>query len=183
MIMAPSLRKIVLILHVTASVGWIGAVVAYLVLVIAAMTTQEAQTLRSAWIAMNLIGWYAIVPLSLAALLTGIVISLGTKWGLFQHYWVLISLALTLFATVILIQHMQSVSIFAGLAVGIDSTDVGALRGGLRSEVLHAGVGLLLLLVIQVLNVYKPRGLTSYGWRKQQEQRTQRQMAEAVKAI
>jgi hypothetical protein len=179
MIMAPSLRKLVLILHVTASVGWIGAVVAYLALVIAAMTSQEAQTLRSVWIALNLIGWFAIVPLSLVALLTGIVISLGTKWGLFQHYWVLISLALTLFATVILIQHMQTVSVFAGIAAGRDATDDGALRGGLQSELLHAGIGLLILLIIQVLNVYKPRGLTPYGWRKQQEQRTQRQTAEA----
>lgn len=180
MIMAPSLRKIVLILHVTASVGWIGTVVAYLALVIAAMTSQEAQTLRSTWIAMNLIGWFTIVPLSLVALLTGIVISLGTKWGLFQHYWVVISLALTLFATVILIQHMQSVTVFADIAVGTDATEDGMLRGGLQSELLHAGIGLLILLITQVLNVYKPRGLTPHGWRKQQEQRTQRQTVSAI---
>lgn len=161
------LRKFVLVVHLTVSVGWIGTVVAYLVLVVAAMTTQEPQTVRAAWLTMELIGQFAIVPLALISLLTGITISLGTKWGLFQHYWVLISLALTLFATLVLLQHMQTVSFFAGISPTISSADFGTLRGGLPGELFHAGVGLLVLLAVQVLNVYKPRGLTPYGWRKQ----------------
>jgi len=172
MTMTPRLRKFALTAHVTASLGWIGAVVAYLALVVAAMNSQDAQTLRAAWIAMELTGWFAIVPLSLVALLTGLVMSLGTKWGLFRHYWVMFSLALTIFATIILLLHMQTVSFFAGVAAEMDSVDIGRLRGGLRGELLHAGVGLLVLLVIQMLNVYKPRGMTRYGRRKQHEQRT-----------
>src|SRR5688500_8575074 len=101
--MSPSLRRLALTVHVTASVGWSGAVVAYLALVIAAMTSPDGQILRAAWIAMDLTGWFAIVPLSLISLLTGIVMSVGTKWGLFRHYWVLISLALTIFAVIVLI--------------------------------------------------------------------------------
>jgi hypothetical protein len=167
MTMTPSLRKFALTAHLTFSVGWIGAVIAYLALVVAAMTSQDAQMVRAAWIAMELTGWFVIVPLSLAALLTGLVMSLGTQWGLFRHYWTLFSLVLTILATVVLLLHMPTVSFFAGVAVKTDSADVGGLRG----ELLHAGVGLLVLLVIQVLNVYKPRGMTPYGWRKQQEQR------------
>ncbi len=172
MTMTPRLRKFALIVHVTASLGWIGAVLAYLTLVVAAMNSQDAQTLHAAWIAMDLTGWFAIVPLSLVSLLTGLVMSLGTKWGLFRHYWVLFSLALTIFATIILLLHMQTVSFFAGIAAEMDSADIDRLRGGLRGELLHAGVGLLVLLVIQMLNVYKPRGMTRYGRRKQHEQRT-----------
>jgi len=171
MSMTTSLRKFTLTVHVATSVGWIGAVVAYLVLVVAAMTSQDAQTLRAAWNAMELIGQFAIVPLSLISLLLGLVMSLGTKWGLFRHYWVLFSFALNILAVVVLLPHMQTVSFFAGVAAEMDSADVGALRGGLPSELLHAGVGGLVLLVIQVLNIYKPRGITPYGWRKQQEQR------------
>jgi len=171
MIMTPRLRKFVLSAHLTLSIGWIGAVIAYLALVVAAMSGQDAQTLRAAWMAMELIGWYVIVPLALTALLTGIIMSLGTKWGLFQHYWVLISLLLTIVATAVLIQHMRVVSYFAGVAVETPSAAVGGLPG----EVVHAGGGLLVLLVIQVLNVYKPRGLTPYGGRKQQAQRTMSQ--------
>ena len=166
MTMTPSLRKFALTVHLTFSVGWIGAVVAYLALVVAAMTSQDAQPLRAAWIAMELIGWYVIVPLALASLLTGFVMSLGTPWGLFRHYWVLISLVLTIVATVVLLQHMQTVSFFAGVAAETDSADIRGLRSGLRGELLHAGVGLLVLLVIEVLNVYKPQGMTAYGQRK-----------------
>jgi hypothetical protein len=171
MTMSPGLRKFALTAHVTSSVGWIGAVIAFVVLVVAAMVSQDAPTLRAAWIAMNLTGQFAIVPLALASLLTGLVMSLGTKWGLFRHYWVLFSLGLTLFATIVLLGNMQTVSFFAGIATEMDNADVGALRAGLQSELLHAGIGLLVLIVIQILNVYKPRGLTPYGWRKQQEER------------
>ena len=174
--MTPRLRKFMLTAHVTFSIGWIGAVVAYLALVIVAMSSQDAQMLRAAWIAMELTGSFAIVPLALASLLTGLVMSLGTKWGLFRYYWVLISLVLTIVATGVLLEHMQTVSFFAGVATEMDSAHVGALRGGLPGELLHAGVGLLVLLVIEVLNVYKPRGMTRYGWRKQYEQRTVSQL-------
>lgn len=166
-----SLRKLLLTIHITSSVGWIGTVIAYLVLVIVAMNRQEAQTLRAAWLAMGWMLNFAIVPMSLAALLTGLVISLGTKWGLFQHYWVLISLILTLFATLILLQHVPTVHFFTDMAIQADASDDIRLQAGLDGELFHAGLGLLLLLVIQVLNIYKPRGLTPYGWRKQQERK------------
>jgi len=107
--------------------------------------------------------------LALASLLTGLVMSLGTRWGLFRHYWVLISFVLTVFATTILLLHMPDVSSIADVAREADAAD---LTGGLGGDLFHPSVGLLVLLVIQVLNVYKPRGLTRYGWRKQQEQRT-----------
>lgn len=172
MTMTPRLRRLTLTVHITFSVGWIGAVLAYLALVVAAMTSDDAEILRAAWTAMALIGWFAIVPLAFASLLTGIVISLGTRWGLFQHYWVLFSLLLTILATLVLLEHMRTVSLFAAIAVGTDGAEVSGLRGGLWGELLHGGGGLLVLLVIQVMNVYKPRGLTPYGWRKQREERT-----------
>jgi hypothetical protein len=88
MIMTSGLRKFVLTAHVTSSVGWLGAVVAYLALAVAALTSQDAQTVRAAWIAMELTGWFVIVPLALASVLIGVVNALGTPWGLFRHYWV-----------------------------------------------------------------------------------------------
>ncbi len=165
--MTPGLRKIALIAHVTVSVGWLGAVVAYLVLAVTALASQDAQTVRSAWIAMELTGWFAIVPLALASLLTGVVQSLGTIWGLFRHYWVLFKLVLTAFATVILLLHMPSVTFLAGVAAKTDTAGL----GGLPSEIIHPVGGLLVLLVTTILAVYKPRGITPYGWRKQYEQR------------
>jgi hypothetical protein len=167
MTVTPGLRKFALTAHLTCSVGWIGAVVAYLALGISAVTSQDAQTVRAAWIAMELTGWFVMVPLAVAALLTGLVMSLITPWGLFRHYWVLIALALTVFATAILLLHMPTVSSLADVARQADDAALQSLGG----DLLHPGLGLVVLLAITVLNVYKPRGLTRYGWRKQQEQR------------
>jgi hypothetical protein len=166
MIMTPGLRKLALTAHIVTSVGWIGAVVAYLALGISAVTSQDTQTVRATWSAMELTGWLAIVPLALVALLTGIIMSLGTSWGLFRHYWVLISLVLTIVATVILLLHMPTVSALANMMRAMNGDHVGGLGG----DLFHAGGGLLVLLIITVLNVYKPRGLTRYGWRKQYRQ-------------
>lgn len=167
MTMAPRLRKFALTAHLTFSVGWIGAVVAYLALGVSAVGSQDAQTVRAAWIAMELTGWLVIVPFALAALLTGVVMSLGTPWGLFRHYWTLIALVLTILSTVVLLLHMPTVSSLADQAREADGADLGGLGG----DLFHPGLGLVVLLVITVLNVFKPRGLTRYGWRKQQEQR------------
>jgi hypothetical protein len=165
--MKPGVRKFALSAHLTFSIGWIGAVLAYLALGVAAVTSQDVQTVRATWIAMELTGWYIIVPLALASLLTGVVMALGTKWGLFRHYWVLISFALTVFATVILLLHMPTVSSMAETAQEAESATLESLGG----DLFHPGIGLVVLLVVQVLNLYKPPGLTRYGWRKQQEDR------------
>lgn len=136
MTMTPVVRKFALTAHVTSSVGWLGAVVAYLVLVVAALTSQDAQRVGAAWIAMELTGWYAIVPLALASVFTGLVNALGTPWGLFRHYWVLVKFLLTVFATIILLLHMPAVSYFAGVAAETDSAN----PSGLGGELLHAAV-------------------------------------------
>jgi hypothetical protein len=109
--------------------------------------------------------------LAFGALLTGLVMSLGTPWGLFRHYWVLISLVLTIFSIVILLLHMPTVNALA--AVAREAADSAELRG-LGGDLFHPGAGLLVLLVITGLNVFKPRGMTPYGWRKQQEEREAR---------
>jgi hypothetical protein len=176
MAMPPTIRKFALALHLTLSIGWIGAVVAYLVLSIAVMTTSDLGTLRGGWLAMDVVGWYAIVPLALASLVTGLVMALGTKWGLFRHYWVLTSLLLTVFAAAILLLHMPDVSTLADAARDAETSGAGEPEGHLngrlsQGDLLHPALGLVVLIVVQVLNMYKPRGLTPYGWRKEEERR------------
>lgn len=166
MIMSPGLRKLGLVIHLALSVGWIGAVVSYLVLGISAVTSKDPATVRAAWIAMELTGWWAIVPLAIGSLLTGLVMALGTSWGLFRHYWVLITLALTIFCVAILLLHMPTVSAMTQMArAGTAASD------GYGGDLLHPSVGLMVLLLITVLNVYKPQGVTPYGWRRQREKR------------
>ena len=155
----PALRRLALAVHVICSVGWIGAAAAYLALGLAAQFSRRGQLVRAAWLAMELTGWYVIVPLGCLAFLTGLVMALGTPWGLLRHYWVLIAFTFTSFALVILILHMPSVTEMARLAAQAD--DATAVRLG--GDVLHPAVGLLVLVFVAVLNIYKPRGLTGFG--------------------
>jgi hypothetical protein len=168
--MAPRVRRLALTAHVTASVGWLGAVAATLALAIAGATSDDLQTLRAAYRAMELTAWSVLVPLALASLLTGLVQSLGTKWGLFRHYWVVFKLFINVFATIILVMYTQTLGSLADRAeqTPLSSDHLAGLRS--PSPVLHAGAALLLLLVATTLAVYKPVGLTRYGRRRQHQQ-------------
>src|SRR5437667_3830355 len=116
MTMTPGLRKFALTTHVTSSVGWLGAVGSFLALAIAGLVGEDAQIVRAAYLSMHLTTWFVIVPLCLAALLTGIVQSLGTTWGLVRHYWVVTKLLLTALATIILLVHTQPIDRVAAVA-------------------------------------------------------------------
>lgn len=167
--MSPSIRKLALAIHLTGSVGWLGAVVAYLALDLTVATSRDPQVVRAAWIGMGMVVTSVIVPLSFASLVTGLVMALGTKWGLFRHWWVLISFVLTVFASLVLLSETRLVSSIAGRAADPSTSVEQLLR--YPPTLLHSVGGLAVLLVVQVLNVYKPQGLTPYGWRKQEERR------------
>jgi hypothetical protein len=170
MTMTPRLRRLALTAHVTSSVGWLGAVAGFLALAVAGLTSQDAQMVRAAYLAMDLTAWFVIVPLSLASPLTGLVQALGTTWGLFRHYWVLAKFLMTIPASMVLLLHMRPISRIAGVAA--ETTLSSADLRGLRIQlVANAGAALLVLLVATTLSVYKPPGMTRYGRRKQHEQR------------
>jgi len=168
--MAPGLRKLALTAHVTSSVGWLGAVAVSLALSLACLTTRDAELVRASYLTMKLIGWVVLVPLSLASLLTGLVQSLGTPWGLFRHYWVLVKLLMNLFATLVLLMYMQTLGYLADAAADTTLSGAGLLELRNPSPVIHSAGALLLLIVAVTLSVYKPRGLTRYGRRKQQQE-------------
>lgn len=169
--MKPGLRKFALLSHIAASVGWLGAVAAFLALAIAGLVSRDDQTASGAYIAMELTGRFVIVPLGIAALLTGLVQSLGTKWGLFRHYWVLIKFLLTVGADFLLILHMRATSDLAGAArsFALSGGDLGSLRIRIVAD---AGAALLVLLIATVLSIYKPWGLTGYGLGNRKNQET-----------
>ena len=170
MIMSTGTRKFALAVHLTVSVGWIGAVAGYMALDVTAATSQDGQMLRTAYLGMDVIARYVIVPLAFASLVTGLIVSLGTKWGLFRHYWVLISFIMTVIATIVLLVETRTISGFAEIAAS-RATTVETLRS-LGSTLVHSIGGSVVLLVVLVLNLYKPQGLTPYGRRAQAKHRT-----------
>jgi len=164
MTLPPGVRKMALTAHVSTSVGWLGAVLVFLALAIIGLTSQDSQTVRGAYLVMEPAGWFVLLPLALLSLVTGTIQALGTTWGLFQHYWVLFKLLTTLFATIILLTYMETFSVLAGMA-GDPRVDLAMVRN--PSPLIHAALALLVLLVPMSLSVFKPRGKTWYGQRRQ----------------
>jgi len=175
--MPSGLRKFALATHLTVSVGWIGAVAGYLALDVSVATSGDPSVVRPAWIAMGLVASWAITPLAFSSLLTGLVMALGTRWGLLRHWWVLISFLLTVGATGVLLSETHVIA--DGAAMAADPTTSADELLALPSTLPHSVGGLAVLLVVQVLNVYKPQGLTPYGWRKHREERRQREQRRA----
>jgi hypothetical protein len=165
MTMPPSLRKLILVSHVTTSVGWLGAVACFLALALVGPLSTNDAVARAAYVAMDIVGWLVVVPFAFLSLGTGVVQSLGTQWGLLRHYWVAIKLFLTVFATAVLLLHMYPTGQVAEAAVASDASF--AVLHSLRTQlVADAAAGLLMLVVATVLSIYKPRGVTPLGSRR-----------------
>lgn len=178
MMMTPGVRRLALTTHVTSSVGWLGAAFVFLAHAVIGVTSRDPQIVRGVYLVMEPAAWFALLPLALAALLSGLVQSLGTTWGLLRHYWVVFKLLITVCATVILFIYMSTFRQMAAVAAD-PRVDIGAVRN--VSPVLHAGLAVAVLLVATVLAIYKPAGLTPYG-RRASEGTPQRETLTATAA-
>jgi hypothetical protein len=160
--LSPNARKVLLTAHVATSVGWAGALAVFLAHAVASQSSQDPQIIRAAAIAMAVSAWFVILPMSIGALVTGVLQALGTAWGLLRHYWVVFKLALTLIATGVLLSKLGPISELA--AASAKETFTAGDMAGLRASLLvHAVGGLAILLIALVLAVFKPAGLTAPG--------------------
>ena len=160
---SPRIRQLALTAHVTSSVGWLGAIVAFLGLALVGLMHGDAETVRGIYLAMEPAAWVVLVPLAIASLVTGIVEGLLTRWGLLRHYWVVFKLVITVVATVVLLVYMETFGAMADVASD-ERAPLATVRN--PSPILHAAAALVLLLAATVLAVLKPRGLTPYGRRR-----------------
>ncbi|MBF6072815.1 DUF2269 domain-containing protein [Nocardia farcinica] len=163
--LSPRGRKLALAAHVSISVGWLGAVVAFLALAVVGVTSSDVQLVRAVDLVARPLAWWVLVPLSVGTLVTGIVQSLGTPWGLIRHYWVLIKLVLNVVATAILILYTSTVDHYAAVASRPDST---LLELRAPTFIVHGAAASIVLAAAMILAVFKPRGLTPFGLRIRQ---------------
>ncbi len=163
-VMPAGLRRWALTVHVMTSVGWLGAVAAFLALAVAGLAAQDPATVRGAYIGADLLTDAVIVPLCLASLVTGVLQSLGTRWGLLRHWWVVVKLTLTVAATALLLLHTQPIGHLGELATA--GATLGAGTGRMQVQLLvDAAAALVVLAGATALAVFKPRGLTPLGRR------------------
>jgi hypothetical protein len=170
-LMKAAFRKLTLTAHVVFSIGWIGAVAAFLALSIAGLSSHNPETVRGAYTSMGLISKFVIIPMCFAALATGIVDAFVSTWGLFRYYWVVVKLALTLVATFLLLMHENAIARAARWVSGAAATQLFVADfGPLKTELVQkSALAIVLLLGIAVLGIYKPWGLTAYGHSRLQQ--------------
>lgn len=164
-LMSPRTRKVMLTLHVIFAVGWLGTDFAMLALGITGFTGSNIATMRESYVSMERLGDFVVIPVALCAVFTGVLLGLGTRWGLLRHYWVMTKLivglgALALAAFALRFQLHKAASLVQKSGA---STDIGFVRTTL---VVAPSVALALYTGNVVLSIFKPWGKTSYGRRK-----------------
>ena len=164
MTLSVGLRRAGLLLHIAASVGWLGAVATSLALAGLAVTADDPRTVNAVYLVLQPLGWYVLVPFGIASLVTGVTQSLITVWGLVRHYWVVVKLVLTVFAAAVLLLYTRTLDALAETARV--AADGGPSMTTTASPLVHAAGAAVLLLVALALSVYKPRGLTPAGHRR-----------------
>ncbi len=87
-------RKVWQIVHIVSAVGWLGIEVCVLGLAAIGMTADDADTVRTAYDAAVLLADTFFLPATVLMFLSGVVLGLGTRWGLVRHYWVAVKLAI-----------------------------------------------------------------------------------------
>jgi hypothetical protein len=158
----PRLGRVILIAHVVASIGWLGALLVFLVHAAAGKLSADPLIVSAMALAMGIAAWYVILPLSVAAVVSGLVQALGTAWGLLRHYWLVFKLGLTAFATGVLLLKLGPIDALAYAARAGQVTGDGFVQMQ-ASLLLHAIGGSLVLLTAAVLAIAKPAGLTRWA--------------------
>jgi hypothetical protein len=159
--MNSTVRKAIFINHLVFSIGWLGAVLAFLVLAVFGFNSSSEFTVRSSYVSMELITLYAIVPASVLALATGVFQAVITSWGLFKHYWIFIKLLITAVATGLLLVHLQPIHMLASAAED-GMIAVEELRNLQLQLIFDAVAASGLLIATTIISVYKPWGKINF---------------------
>ena len=161
----PRWRNMLLTTHIVVAVGVLGADLVLLTLGITGLASRDPELVRAGYLAMGLLAEAVLLPLALAAPLTGILLGLGTPWGLTRHTWVLTKLVLTI--------AVATAAVFV-LRPALDRAAAQALQVPL-AELPTTGIGQLgvavtlapaaalgVLVAIVTLAVFKPWGQTRF---------------------
>ncbi|WP_437063782.1 DUF2269 domain-containing protein [Streptomyces sp. enrichment culture] len=149
-----------LVVHVVASAGWLGLTLGLLALGVTAASTASPVAVEAAVRSMKLFADWLLLPLALLTLTSGVVLALGTHWGLARHRWVFTKFWLTLVTT--------AATAFA-LRPGVNSAVTAVAAGGAlpdAGDVLFGPVvSLSAYVFMTVVSLLKPWGPTRRGRR------------------
>jgi hypothetical protein len=152
--MRPRTRKAVLVLHILAGGAWVGLDVMLGVLVFTPVLASDPATAALCYQVLPLLTW-PLVTAALASLVTGVVLGLGTHYGLLRYWWVAVKLGLNVVLAVLvwvlLRPGLEAAAEYGRQLSAAVPTDVSTL-------VFPPIVSTSALVVATALAVYKPWG-------------------------
>jgi hypothetical protein len=156
-------RSSLLTVHVAASAGWLGLDGALVVLEVIGLNSADPALRTGISVAMTAIACWVLIPLVVASLCTGLVLGLGTSWGLARHWWLVAKsgIAAVLAATGVALMLPRLSQVFAGEGEPIQ----------LRMLALRS-FALVLLLIATGISVVKPWGKTRLSWSRKPQTKT-----------
>ncbi|GAB4052152.1 hypothetical protein [Catellatospora paridis] len=148
-------RRLLLTAHVVTSVGWLGVAYALLVMALSAQASADPGTRVATYALMLSFDNAAMLPLGLAALVTGVILGVGSHWGVLRHWWVAVKLVLNIAVLVVpmLTRH-------PALVDAVDTARAGLLTEPAQQVLDGSIASVVVLTVATVLSVYKPWGKT-----------------------
>lgn len=160
------MRKFVLLAHILSAVSWIGVDLVMGVLSFRGLTTDDPQTLATAYGGLALFCVPLLLTLGLLTLTTGVVLGLGTRFGLARYWWVVTKLVITVVLCVLVLVLLRPTLAEAGTQTAlVDGTLPERLTDVRRDMIFPPIVSTSALLFASWLSVYKPWGVTPRGRR------------------
>ncbi|WP_328304617.1 hypothetical protein [Actinomycetospora sp. NBC_00405] len=150
-------RRAVLITHIASAGAWLGVDVAMAVLIVTAMTADEPGTLAFSLQALDVVSIWPLLACGLLCLLSGVVLGVGSKWGLLRYWWVAAKLVLNLVLTGLVLVSLRA-EVVEQAALARRSAAGEVVTYDLSNLIYPPTVSPTLLLVAIALSVIKPWG-------------------------
>jgi hypothetical protein len=162
--MTREMRKFVLLTHVLSSVSWIGVDLVMAVLSFRGLASDDPQTVATAYGALTMFCVPLLLALGLLSLTTGVILGLGTRFGLVRYWWVATKLVISLLLTTLVLVALRPTLGDAAVEVAtVDATLPDRLSEVSTNMIFPPIVSTSLLLFAAWLSVYKPWGPTPHG--------------------
>ncbi len=165
----PRTKKALVTTHVVFSGSWLGVGVVMVTLSVLGLRSEDVATVRVSYELLELFDMTILPWSSIGAILSGIAVSLTSKWGLVRHYWIAAKLliAIAVITSAFGFIHRWVISA-AERSAQLPATSAGIAAGGgdLGLQLVTAfGVAVFLVAVATVLSVFKPWGVTPFARR------------------
>jgi hypothetical protein len=159
----PKPRKALVAAHAISAPCWVGVAVTFVAMSVVAMSTKNIHPTKAVYELMAVFDIKLLPWTNFATFLTGIALSMTTKWGLIRYYWVVAKIAIAVGILVMAFGFLLDALVRAGeeaAALAATGGTAAQLSGAADVVLWGFGCAMLSLVGALLLSLYKPGGRT-----------------------